>query len=79
MFWAEQHVQWREQDRNALNSQHSGFVRAAQEYGQARRDEVRVAVAQATEMSSAEMLARMYAVKHREEQNLIFSSSHVSG
>ena len=58
MFWAEQHVQWREQDRNALNSQHSDFVRAAQEYGQARRDEVRVAGAQATEMSSAEMLAK---------------------
>ena len=52
---AEQHVHWQEQGRQAWNFQQAGFERAAQGYVQAARDEVHVAVAQATEMSRAEM------------------------
>ena len=43
-------VYWREQGSNALNFQQTGSERAAQEDGQAARDEVQVAVAQATEI-----------------------------
>ena len=51
---AEQRVCWKEQDRDALNFQQARFERAAQEYEQAARDEVHVAVAQASEMSRPE-------------------------
>ena len=52
---AEQHVYRQEQSRQALNFQHADFERTAQEYEQAARDEVHVAVAQATEVPEAEM------------------------
>ena len=52
---AELHVCWQEQFRHALNFQEAGFDRAAQEEEQTARDEVHVAVAQATEISWAEM------------------------
>ena len=60
---AEQHVCWQEQFRNALNVQQPGFERAAQEYEQAVRDEVHVAVAQVAQMSRAEMRTRMGALE----------------
>ena len=47
---AEQHVCWQEQGRNPLNFQHAGFERATQEFEQAARDELHVAVAQDTEL-----------------------------
>ena len=59
----EQHVHWQEQGRNALNFQQASFERAAQEYGQAVRDEVHVAVAQATEISRAEMREMLLKLK----------------
>ena len=65
---AEQHVYWREQGRQALKFQKDGFERAAQEYEQVTRDEVTVAVAQATEMSGAELLVRTNAIKQRAQQ-----------
>ena len=68
-LFAEQHVHWREQGRNALNFQRTGFERAAQETEQAARDDVHVAVARASEMSGAERLARMGALEHRTEQS----------
>ena len=46
---AEQHEKWREQGRNASNFQQAGFERAAQGSEQTARDEVHVAVSQATE------------------------------
>ena len=46
----------------------SGFERAAQEYEQAAHDEVHVAVAQATEMSRAEMRERMGALENHAAQ-----------
>ena len=49
-YMAEEHDYWQEQGRNALNIQQSGFEGAVKEYEQAARDEVHVAVAQATEM-----------------------------
>ena len=64
-----QHVYWQEQGRNALIFQQAGFERGAQEYDQASRDEVHVAVAQATEMSRAEKLARTGAVEQQAEQS----------
>ena len=48
----------REQGRHALNFHQAGFGRAAQEYEQAARDEFNFAVARATEMSRAELLAK---------------------
>ena len=47
----------------------AGFERAAQEYEQAAHGEVHVAVAQATEMSRVDMLARVSALHHRGEQS----------
>ena len=55
----EQHVYWQEQSRNALSSQQAGSERAAQACERAARVEVHVAVAQATDMSRAEMWTRM--------------------
>ena len=46
------------QGRNALNFQQAGFERAAEEHEQAARDEVHVAVVQATLMFRAEMRER---------------------
>ena len=66
---AGQHIYCREQGRHALNLQQAGFERAAQEYERAARDGVSVAVARATEMSGAEMLARKDALEHRAEQS----------
>ena len=63
----EQHVHWQELGRPALNFQQAGFERA-QECEQAARGEVHVPVAQATEMSGAEMRTRMGAHKHQVEQ-----------
>ena len=57
-----------EQGRHALNFQQAGFERAAQEYEQAARAEVHVAVAQATEMSGAEMRESVVAVENQAEQ-----------
>ena len=51
-----------------MNFQQAGFERAAQEYEQASRDQVHVAVAQATGVSGAEMLERMGALEHHAEQ-----------
>ena len=51
-----------------MNFQQSGFEGGAQEYDQAARDEVRVAVARATAMSSVEMLTRKGAFEQRAEQ-----------
>ena len=59
----------REQGRNALNFQQAGFESAAQEHEQATRDGVRVAAAQATDISRAEMLARMGALEQRAQQS----------
>ena len=53
---------------NAVNLQQSGFEGAAQEYDPPARDEVRVAVARATAMSSVEMLARIGAFEQHAEQ-----------
>ena len=67
-FLAEQHIYWQEQGRHALNFQQASFERAAQEYEQAARDEVHVALAQDTEMSGAEMRERLEAVENQAEQ-----------
>ena len=45
-----------------------GFERAAQEYEQEARDEVRVAVTQHTEMSRAEIRESMRALENQAEQ-----------
>ena len=67
---AEQHVDWREQGRNASNFHQAGFEKnAAQESERAARDEVHVAVALATEMFRAKVLARMGALEQRPEQS----------
>ena len=58
----------REQGTNALNFQHAGFERAAQEYEQATRDEVYLAVVLATDMSRAETLTIMGAFENEAEQ-----------
>ena len=71
-YWnlvAEQHVYWREQGRNALNYHQAGFERAAPEYEQSARDEVHVAVVRATDMTRAEMLARMDGLEQRAGQS----------
>ena len=60
---AEQSVYRRGQGRNALNFPQAGFERAAQEDEQAAHDMVHAAVAQATEMSRAEMQELMRALK----------------
>ena len=67
---AEQHVYWQEQGRQALNFQQSGFERADQEYEQAARVEVHVAVAQTTVMSRAEMRERMDALREPKQSKL---------
>ena len=67
-FWAEQHVYWQEQGRYALNFQQTIFERVAREYEQAARHEVHGTVAQATEMSRAEMRERMGAFENQAEQ-----------
>ena len=67
-FFAVQHVYWQERGRNALNFQHAGFGRVAQEYEQTARDEVHVAVPQASEMSRAEMRETMGALENQAEQ-----------
>ena len=54
-FYAEQHVDWQEEGRCFLNFEEAGFERAGPESGQVARDEVLVAVAQAVDMSRAEM------------------------
>ena len=69
---AQPHVYWWLQGRNALNFQPESFERAAQEYEQAILDEVHVAVAEATEMSEAEMLARTGARENQAEQTWTF-------
>ena len=46
----------------------SGFERVAQEYEQAARDEVHVAVAQAADKSRAEIWERMVALENQAEQ-----------
>ena len=53
---------------NASDFQRAGFERAAQEYEQAARDEVHVAVAQLTKMFRAELRKRMGALQHQAEQ-----------
>ena len=65
----EQHVHWREQGTHVLNCQDAGFERTAQDNEQAARDEGNVAIAWATDMSRAEMLARMDALEQRAEQS----------
>ena len=65
---AEQHVYWLEQGRHALNFKQAGIERAAQEHEQAARDKVHAALAQATEMSRAEMRERMGALENQTEQ-----------
>ena len=65
---AEQHLYWQEQGRQALNFQQAGFETAAQGNEQAARDEVHAAMAQATEMSRAEMQERMCAPEYQAEQ-----------
>ena len=52
-----------------MNFQQAGFNITAQEYEQAARDEVHVAVAQATETSRADMLARLGALEQLAEQS----------
>ena len=74
---AEQHVYWRDQGRNDLNFQQVVFERAAQENEQAARDEVSVAVLWATEMSRAEMLARIWCSRTTSRGILDFSSRSV--
>ena len=54
-----QHVYWQDQGRHALNFKQAGVETAAQEHEQAARAEVHVAVAEATEMSKADMRTRM--------------------
>ena len=53
----------RSKGRQALNFQQAGLERAAQEYEQAARDEVHVAVAQAIDMSTAETRERKGAIE----------------
>ena len=65
---AEQHVYWQEQGRHALNFQQAGLERAAQEYEHTARDEVHVAVAQATEIFRAEMREIMGVFENQAEQ-----------
>ena len=62
---------YQEQGRNALNSQQAGCERAAQDFEEAARDEVHVAVAQATEVSGKEMRETMGALDNQAEQNWI--------
>ena len=76
---AEQHVYWQEQARNALDFQQAGFGIAAQEYEQAAHDEVHVTVAQATDVSRAEMRQRMGALWKSSRATLYSSSSCVVG
>ena len=76
---AEQHVYWLEQGRNALNFQQADFERAAQEYEQAARDEVHVAVAQATEMSRAEMRKRKAKKTWTSHQVMLLSEVNRAG
>ena len=72
---ANAHSSWNqlaEQDtggRDALNFHQAGSDTAAQEYEQAARDEVLVAVAHSTERSRAKMLAIMGALERRAEQS----------
>ena len=61
----EQHVYLREQSRHALNFQRAGFERAAQKYEHTALNEVDAAVARDTDMSRAEMLARLGALEQR--------------
>ena len=68
---AQRHVHCQEQGRNALNSQQAGCERAAQDFEEAARDEVHVAVAQATEVSGKEMREMMGALDNPAEQNWI--------
>ena len=58
----------RSKAENASDFQRAGFERAAQEYEQAARDEVHVAVAQLTNMFRAELRKRMGALQHQAEQ-----------
>ena len=67
-IFAEQHVTWQEQGGHALNFHQAGFEIAAQEYEPAPRGEVHVAVAQATESSTAEMRERMSVPENQEKQ-----------
>ena len=68
-FTEEAHAHNYGKGRHALNCQQGSIERAAQEREQAARDEVHVAVARATEMSGAELLARMNALEQRAEQS----------
>ena len=74
---AEQHVHWQEQGRHTLNFQHTGFEGAPQEYEQASRVEVHVAVAPATAMSCAEIWQIMGCSRKTSRANLDVSSSYV--
>ena len=65
---AEQLFYGQEQSIHALNFKPAGFDWAAQEYEQAARAEVHVAVAPAAEMSRAEMRERMSALANQLEQ-----------
>ena len=67
---------WQEQSRHALNFQQAGFERAAQEPEHAARDEVHAELAQATEMSTAEMQERMEALENQAVQT--WTSSFVT-
>ena len=66
---AQRHVYCQEQGRNALNFQQAGCERAAQDFEEAARDEVHVAVAQATEVSGKEMREVMGALDTQAERN----------
>ena len=72
---AEQHVYGREAE-NALNFRQAGFERAAQEDEQAARDEVHVAVAQATKMSGEELRERRGCCRKSSSTNLDALSSY---
>ena len=65
---AEQLFYGQKQGTHALNFKTAGFGWAAQEYNQAARDEVHVAVAQVAEMSRAKMRTVMGALANQSEQ-----------
>ena len=52
-----------------MHLQQAGLERAAQEHEQVARDEFIVAVARATKMSRAELLARKNALEQRAQQS----------
>ena len=74
---AEQHVHWQEQGRKALNFQQAGFETAAQQHEQAARDEVHVAVAQATEIGPERKCGKEWLLSKITQRHLHLSSTYV--